>query len=77
MDDNGTGWPVRMERRKQDRIKLMRGAPSADFISQLIAERDQLPAHAASARGAVGAYAAAGRIAVRRMPAGYRKTVVA
>ena len=77
MYDNGTGWPVRMERRKQDRIKLMRGAPSADFISQLIAERDKLPARGASARGAVGAYAAAGRIAVRRMPAGYRKTVVA
>ncbi|MDP3314775.1 MAG: hypothetical protein Q8M47_01765 [Devosia sp.] len=44
MDRNGTGWPVRMERRKQERIKLLRGAPSADFVSQLIAERDQLPA---------------------------------
>jgi len=77
MDDNGTGWPVRLERRQQERIKLMRGAPSADFISQLIAERDQLPAQGGSALGAVGAYAAAGKIAVRRMPAGYRKTVVA
>lgn len=77
MDENGTGWPVRLERRKQERIKLLRGAPSADFISQLIAERDQLPVRGESARGAVGAYAAAGRSAVRRMPAGYRKTVVA
>jgi hypothetical protein len=77
MDESGTGWPVRLERRKQDRIKLMRGAPSADFISQLIAERDEMPARRESARGAVGAYAAAGRSAVRRMPAGYRKTVVA
>jgi hypothetical protein len=77
MDDNGTGWPIRMERRRQERIKLMRGAPSADFISQLIVERDQLPGRGESVRGAVGAYAAAGKSAVRRMPAGYRKTVVA
>ena len=55
----------------------MRGAPIADFISQLIAERDQLPARGETAVAAVGAYAAAGKIAVRRMPAGYRKSVVA
>lgn len=77
MVDNGTGWPIRLERRQQERIKLLRGAPKADFISQLIVERDQLPAGGESARGAVGAYAAGGRIAVRRMPAGYRKSVVA
>lgn len=77
MNNNGTGWPVRLERRKQERIKLMRGAPSADFISQLIAERDQLPNRGESAVAAVGAYTAAGKIAVRRMPAGYRKSVVA
>jgi hypothetical protein len=77
MDHNGTGWPVRHERRQQERLKLMRGAPSADFISQLIVERDRLPSGGGSVAGAVGAYAAAGRIAVRRMPAGYRKTVVA
>jgi hypothetical protein len=72
---NGTGWPVRLERRQQERIKLMRGAPSADFVSQLIVERDQLAA--GSMNTAVGAYAATGKIAVRRMPAGYRKSVVA
>lgn len=77
MVNNGTGWPVRHERRKQERIKLMRGAPSADFISQLIAERDQLPARGETAVAAAGAYDAAGKIAVRRMPAGYRKSVVA
>jgi len=76
MDDNGTGWPVRMERRQQERIKLMRGAPSADFVSQLIAERDRLPARGEAAGAAVGAYAAGSRIAIRRMPAGYRKSVV-
>lgn len=77
MVDNGTGWPVRLERRTQERIKLMRGAPSADFVSQLIVERDQLPPKGETAVAAVGAYAAAGKIAVRRMPAGYRKSVVA
>lgn len=77
MVDNGTGWPVRLERRKQERIKLMRGVPSADFVSQLIVERDQLPPTGEAAVAAAGAYAAAGKIAVRRMPAGYRKSVVA
>jgi hypothetical protein len=77
MVENGTGWPVRLERRQQERIKLMRGAPSADFVSQLIAERDRLAAPGESVGAAVGAYAAGGRIAVRRMPAGYRKSVVA
>jgi len=76
MDRNGTGWPVRMERRKQERIKLLRGAPSADFVSQLIAERNQLPTKGQSVGTAVGAYDAGSRIAVRRMPAGYRKTMI-
>ncbi len=75
MVDSGTGWPVRLERRKQERIKLMRGAPKADFVSQLIAERDELPAKREAMGAAVGAYTAGSRIAVRRMPAGYRKTI--
>jgi hypothetical protein len=78
MDDNGTkGWPVALERRAQQRIRLLHSAPSADFISQLIAERDQLPLANDNVGTAVGAYEAGGRIAVRRMPAGYRKSVVA
>lgn len=76
MVDNGTGWPVRLERRKQERIRLMRGAPSADFVSQLIAERDHLPAPDEAMGTALGAYEATERSAVRRLPAGYRKTVV-
>jgi hypothetical protein len=76
MVDNGTSWPIRLERRQQERIKLMRGAPSADFISQLIVERDRQHAQGESAGVALNAYAATGRSAVRRMPAGYRKTVV-
>jgi len=77
MVDNGTRGPIRFERRQQERIKMLRGAPSADFISQLIVERNQTQVQAESAVAAVDAYAATGRSAVRRMPAGYRKTVVA
>jgi hypothetical protein len=78
MDDIGTkGWPVALERRAQQRIRLLQGAPSADFVSQLIAERDQLPLAGDNVGTAVGAYEAGGRITVRRMPAGYRRTVVA
>lgn len=77
MDDYGTGWPVRLERRKQQRIGQLRGAPSADFVSQLIAERHELLARDRSVGAAVGAYTAGSRMAVRRLPAGYRKTVVA
>jgi hypothetical protein len=78
MDDNGTGtWPVALERRTQERIRLLHAAPSADFVSQLIAERDRLPLANDHMGTAVGAYEAGGRMAVRRMPAGYRRTVVA
>ena len=77
MADNGTGWPLRLERRRQEHIKLLRGAPSADFVSQLIVERDQLPASGGeTVEAAVDAYNAGSRIAVRRMPAGYRKSMV-
>ena len=82
MDKNGTpGWPPAMERRIQERLRLITAAPSADFISQLIAERDGLmpqpDCRQASIGTAVHAYEAGARISVRRLPAGYRKTVVA
>lgn len=77
MDDNGTSWPVRLERRKQEWSRSMRGAPSAGFVSQLIAERDRLPAKSESMGTALGAYEAGEQMDVRRVPAGYRKTVVA
>ena len=81
MDNNGTtagpAWPLGLERRTQEKIRLLRGAPSADFVSQLIAERDHLPQANDNLGTAVGAYEAGSRIAVRRMPAGYRKSVVA
>lgn len=63
------------------RPSLLRIGTPAPFVSQLIAERDHLPpqrAHRrASAQGAVGAYAEGARVAVKRMPLGYRTTIVA
>ena len=63
------------------RPSLASFAPSAAFVSQLIAARDRLPPQrerrTASAARAVGAYRSGAGIAVKRMPEGYRKTVVA
>ena len=74
-----TGLPVATGHEAQ-RPSLARSAPNAEFVSQLIAARDRMapqrvrrkdtPEHATSA------YRKGARIAERRMPAGYRKTVV-
>lgn len=56
-------------------------APGADFLSQLIAEREHLPPQRARRRAPVGealaAYGSGAVIAERRLPPGYRKTIVA
>lgn len=56
------------------------GSAPAPFVSQLIAARSRLDAQRARRRApvevALGAYAAGARISVRRMPAGFRKTLV-
>ncbi|MBJ6987681.1 MULTISPECIES: hypothetical protein [unclassified Devosia] len=56
-------------------------APTPEFVSQLIAARDRLPPQrhrrTNTAEGAVGAYGRGMSMADRRMPLGYRKTVVA
>jgi hypothetical protein len=63
------------------RPSLAHSAPSAAFVSQLIAARDRLPPQrerrTASVERAVGAYRSGAGIAIKRMPEGYRKTVVA
>ncbi|SFV37089.1 hypothetical protein SAMN05216456_2742 [Devosia crocina] len=60
---------------------LSQGAPSAAFVSQLIAGRDRLPPQRerrlASLDRAVGAYRIGAGMAVKRMPEGYRKTILA
>ena len=78
-DTTATGLPVPLEQRAP-RPSLAQTAPEASFVSQLLAARAHLPPQRerrrATPEGAVGAYAAGAKMAVRRMPAGYRKTVV-
>lgn len=63
------------------RPSLAYAAPSAAFVSQLIADHSHLPPQRArrvgTSEGAVSAYGQAARLSERRMPQGYRKTVVA
>ena len=63
------------------RPSLAWSAPTAAFVSQLIAARDHMPTQrvrrTATIERAVGAYSQGSLVAVRRMPEGYRKTVVA
>ena len=81
MAENGTK-PARLLRRKTDGGTFARIAPPAAFLSQLIAA-DHAPRLAAAGHpvpinaAATGAYVTGSRIATRRMPTGYRTTVVA
>jgi hypothetical protein len=63
------------------RSSYRRAAPGAAFLSQLIAERQHLAPQRARRRApvaeAVDAYRSTSRVTVVRMPAGYRRTVVA
>jgi hypothetical protein len=56
-----------------------RGSPRSAFVSQLIAERHHLATQRAKRQApvveALRTYDAGGRIAVRRLPPGYRMTV--
>lgn len=84
MDEYGTAGkrqlPVALET-PRERLRLVQTAPNADFLSQLIAEHEHLPPQRVRRRApvseAVDAYANGGRIAVRRLPAGYRTSVLA
>jgi len=64
----------------RDRLRLAHAAPHADFVSQLIAERQHLPPQRARRRAgmheALAAYDSGAHIADRRIPPGYRKTIV-
>lgn len=75
-----TGLPVAIEAPKP-RPSLKRSEIAAPFVSQLLAERYNLPPQRArrrnTAEGAVGAYASGAQIAVKRMPVGYRTSIVA
>lgn len=79
-DTDRPGLPVPLSI-AAERPSLARSAPSAAFVSQLIAARDRLPPQRerrmASLDRAVGAYAQSATMTQRRMPQGFRKTVVA
>ena len=74
------GLPVALDAR-QPRPSLMRNPTAAAFVSQLLAERGNLAPQRArrrgNAEGAIGAYSAGARVAVKRMPVGYRTSIVA
>jgi len=63
------------------RPSLARSQTGAAFVSQLLASRANLPPQRlrrrGSAEGAIGAYANGAKVAIKRMPMGYRKTVLA
>lgn len=63
------------------RPSLKRTPTMACFVSQLLAERNNLAPQRArrrnSAQGAIGAYTDGARVAIKRMPVGYRTTIVA
>lgn len=74
------GLPMVIEATRP-RPSLRRDQTMASFVSQLLAERNNLAPQRArrrnSAEGAIGAYADGARIAVKRMPIGYRTTILA
>lgn len=74
------GLPVVIEAQRP-RPSLMRSDSTAPFVSQLIAARAHMATQRARRRdtpqGAIGAYASGARITIKRMPAGYRTSIVA
>lgn len=84
MDDNGTEKPIftlpAVHEAPRERLMVVQAPAQADFVSQLIAARQHLPSQRERRRTPVGqavdAYANGSKITVRRMPAGYRKTIV-
>ncbi len=81
LDESETegGLPV-LVGRVGSRPSLVHSAPTAAFVSQLIATRERLSpqrgTYRDNAAGAVGAYGKGSVIADRRMPMGFRKTKV-
>jgi hypothetical protein len=74
------GLPVPLQAARP-RPSLARSQTGAAFVSQLLAARANLAPQRlrrrGSAEGAIGAYAQGAKVAIKRMPVGYRKSVVA
>lgn len=77
--EQATTLPMAVETRAP-RPSLARSSADAAFVSQLLAARDRMAPQRhrrmGSNEGAIGAYASGARMGERRMPAGFRKTVV-
>lgn len=71
------GLPMVIEPQRP-RPSLARNATTATFVSHLLAAH-QKPAKERPAQvgGALGAYSEGAKVSTRRMPQGYRKTVIA
>lgn len=63
------------------RPSLLRNPTAAAFVSQLLAERHNLAPQRnrrrGTSEGAIGAYADGAKVAIKRMPLGYRTSIVA
>lgn len=79
-DTKPAGLPVLIGKARP-RPSLLRTETTAAFVSQLLAERGNLAPQRSrrrgSTEGAIGAYADGAKVAVKRMPLGYRTTIVA
>lgn len=71
---------VRIVETRTRSTMTVRNETTATFISQVLAERHNLAPQRAKQRtspeGAVGAYSTGAKIAVKRMPMGYRTSIV-
>lgn len=80
-ETKGAGLPVVVTPAPPRARLADRGRPAAAFLSQLIAARHHLEPQRARRRApvtaAVDAYRIGASVAVRRLPAGYRRTIVA
>ena len=79
-ETGGAGLPMVVEA-VRPRPSLKRSEIAAPFVSQLLAARANLQPQRArrrnTAEGAIKAYASGAQIAVKRMPIGYRTSIVA
>ena len=79
-DTKPAGLPVLIGA-PRPRPSLLRNPTAAAFVSHLLAERHNLAPQRSrrrgNAEGAIGAYADGAKVAVKRMPVGYRTSILA
>lgn len=70
------GLPMVLEA-PRPRPSLARNQTTATFVSHLLAARSQDDESAAAVGGALATYSQGAKMSARRLPQGYRKTVIA